>query len=165
MALHVILHEPAIPTNTGNIIRTTACVGASLHLVEPLGFHMDEPRLRRAGLDYHDLAHVEIHPDLDSALLACGIISKAPHTAEQTQLVAFSGHSSTYFHQIPYAENVALLMGTEPTGLPEEVMRDPRIDNLVRIPMRPGLRSLNLANATALALYHAWSTQGYIGGV
>lgn len=161
----MILHEPAIPTNTGNIIRTTACVGASLHLVEPLGFQMDEPRLRRAGLDYHDLAHVEIHPDLDSALIACGVKGHAPHGENSTQLIAFSGHAKAYFHQVDYHANVALLMGTEPTGLPEDVMRDPRIDQLVRIPMRPGLRSLNLANATALALYQAWAAQGYAGGV
>ncbi|WP_123305557.1 tRNA (cytidine(34)-2'-O)-methyltransferase [Bogoriella caseilytica] len=151
---HVVFYEPRIPPNTGNTIRTTACTGTSLHLVEPLGFQMTDAHLRRAGLDYHDLAHVEIHPDLDTALEAL-----------PGRVFAFTGHASTFFTEISYEPGDALLFGPEPDGLPEHVMSHPRITQRLRIPMRPGVRSLNLANSAALATYEAWRQHDYAGGV
>ena len=153
--LHVVFFEPRIPGNTGNAIRLAAATGATLHLVEPLGFVMDEPRLKRAGLDYHDLAHVVVHPDLDAAMAAL-----AP-----ARVFAFTTHTSTRFTDVAYRDGDALLFGPEPTGLPEEVLAHPRITAQLRIPMLPGRRSMNLSNAAAVATYEAWRQLGFEGGV
>ncbi|UNX56358.1 tRNA (cytidine(34)-2'-O)-methyltransferase [Georgenia sp. TF02-10] len=151
---HVVFYEPRIPPNTGNAIRMVACTGATLHLVEPLGFDLSDAHLRRAGLDYHDLARVAVHPDLDSALAAV-----APG-----RVLAFTGHASTSFADVDYLPGDALLFGPEPTGLPAEVLADPRVTARLRIPMVPGTRSLNLSNAAAVAVYEAWRQHGYAGG-
>ncbi|ACQ80533.1 tRNA/rRNA methyltransferase (SpoU) [Beutenbergia cavernae DSM 12333] len=151
---HLIFHTPRIPGNTGAAIRLAALTGATLHLVEPLGFDMSEAKLRRAGLDYHDLAHVVVHPDLDAALDAVG---------SGTRVYAFTGHAERSFEDVRYAVGDALLFGAEPTGLPPEVLADPRLTDRVRIPMLPGLRSLNLANAAAVAVYEVWRQHGYPG--
>lgn len=153
--LHVVFFEPRIPGNTGNAIRLAAATGATLHLVEPLGFVMDEPRLRRAGLDYHDLAHVVVHPTFDAAVDAL----------PDARIFAFTTHTSDRFTDIAYRDGDALLFGPEPTGLPAEVLAHPRITAQVRIPMLPGRRSLNLTNAAATAVYEAWRQQGFPGGM
>lgn len=152
--LHTIFFEPKIPGNTGNAIRMSAVTGSMLHLVEPLAFDMDDAKLRRAGLDYHDLAHVQVHPTLDDAFAAI-----------PGKIWAFTGHASTMYTDISYADGDALLYGPEPTGLPEWVMNHPRIDGLVRIHMLEGVRSLNLSNAASIGLYEAWRQLGFPGGV
>ncbi|MPV35769.1 tRNA (cytidine(34)-2'-O)-methyltransferase [Georgenia subflava] len=152
---HVVFYEPRIPPNTGNAIRMTAGVGATLHLVEPLGFDLSDANLRRAGLDYHDLANVVVQPDLDAALDAV-----APG-----RVYAFTGKGDRYVADVEYAAGDALLFGPEPTGLPDDVLADPRIEALVRIPMLPGVRSMNLSNSAAVAVYEAWRQHGYAGGV
>ena len=150
---HVVFYSPKIPPNTGNAIRMSACTGSELHLVEPLGFDLSDAKLRRAGLDYHDLAHMTVHPDLETALKVL-----------PGRVFAFTGRATTSFTDVAYAPGDALLLGTEPTGLPEDVLADPRLTALVRIPMVPGARSLNLSNAAALALYEAWRQHDFAGG-
>lgn len=151
---HVVFHEPKIPPNTGNAIRMVACSGASLHLVEPLGFELSDAHLRRAGLDYHDLARVVVHPDLDAALDRIG----------PARVFAFTGGGEVGFADIAYVPGDVLLFGTEPTGLPEDVLQDERVTRRVRIPMLPGARSMNLSNCAAIATYEAWRQHGYAGG-
>ncbi|PFG19789.1 tRNA (cytidine(34)-2'-O)-methyltransferase [Serinibacter salmoneus] len=151
---HIVFYAPCIPGNSGAAIRLAALTGAMLHLVEPLGFDMSEAKLRRAGLDYHDLAHVRVHPNLDSALEA----------TSPGRVWAFTAQAETTMARVDYAVGDVLLFGPEPTGLPEEVLTDPRITARVRIPMRPGLRSLNLANAATLAVYELWRQHDYVGG-
>lgn len=149
-----MFHEPAIPGNTGNAIRLVAGVGCELHLVEPLGFDLSEAKLRRAGLDYHDLASVTVHPSLEQAWAA----------VEGARVFAFTTQAEARYTDIEYREGDVLLFGTEPTGLPEEVLADPRITARVRIPMIPGRRSMNLSNAAAVAVYEAWRQVGFAGG-
>lgn len=150
--LHVLFHEPRIAGNTGNAIRMVSGTGAVLHLVEPLGFELDEPRLRRAGLDYHDLAQVVVHPDLDHAL------------AGLTRVFAFTTGADRWYTDVDWQDGDALLFGAEPTGLPPQVQADPRVTDRVRIPMLPGRRSMNLSNAAAVATYEAWRRIGFPGG-
>ncbi|MGY5764580.1 tRNA (cytidine(34)-2'-O)-methyltransferase [Brachybacterium sp. DNPG3] len=151
--VHVFFHEPVIAGNTGNAIRLAAVSGARLHLIEPLGFDFEDAKLRRAGLDYHDLADLSIHPDIDAAFAA----------VPESRVFAFTARSETTFDRIAYREDDVLLFGTEPTGLPEAVMAHPRITQRVRIPMLPARRSLNLANAASIAVYEAWRQQGFSG--
>lgn len=151
--VHVFLHEPAIAGNTGNAIRLAAVTGARLHLVEPFGFDLEDAKLRRAGLDYHDLADVSIHPDLDEGLAA----------VPSARVFAFTAHTDVRFDQVEYTREDVLLFGTEPTGLPAHVLEHPRVTSLVRIPMLPARRSLNLANSVAIAVYEAWRQLGYDG--
>jgi len=150
---HVVFFEPRIPPNTGNAIRLVAATGAHLHLVEPLGFDLDDAKLRRAGLDYHDLADVSVHADLDSTWKAI----------EPTRVFAFATTASTRHSDIAYQAGDVLLFGSEPDGLPDEVLTDPVVTECVRIPMRPGRRSLNLSNSAAVAAYEAWRQHGYPG--
>jgi tRNA (cytidine/uridine-2'-O-)-methyltransferase len=152
---HIVLHEPKIPPNTGNVIRTSAVTGAHLHLVEPLGFSMDDTKLKRAGLDYHDLAHVTVQPNLDAAFAA----------VPGARVYAFTTHATTRHSDIEYRPGDVLLFGTEPTGLPADVLADPRITTTVRIPMLAGRRSLNLSASVAIAVYEAWRQHGYEGAV
>ncbi|HVU91205.1 MAG TPA: tRNA (cytidine(34)-2'-O)-methyltransferase [Jatrophihabitans sp.] len=142
----VVFVEPRIPPNTGNAIRLVAATGAHLHLVEPLGFTMSDAQLRRAGLDYHDLAKVSVHPDLD-ALWAAVLPAR---------VFAFTASATTSYADIAYRRGDVLLFGPEPTGLDETVLRHPNVTERVRIPMLPGRRSLNLSNAAAVASYEAW---------
>ncbi|HEX9877710.1 MAG TPA: tRNA (cytidine(34)-2'-O)-methyltransferase [Gammaproteobacteria bacterium] len=150
----LILYEPEIPPNTGNIIRLCANVGASLHLVRPLGFTMDEPRLRRAGLDYRELASVSQHEDLVSCLERIGAL----------RVFALSTKGDRFLHEERFAAGDAFLMGPETRGLPSEVLESMPRSAILRLPMRPGNRSLNLANAAAVVLYEAWRQQGFEGG-
>ena len=147
--------EPRIPPNTGNAIRMVAGTGATLHLVEPLGFDLSEPQLKRAGLDYHDLASVVVHPDLDTAL--------AGEALSSARVFAFTAHASRWFTDVTFRPGDALLFGPEPTGLSEEVLAHPRVTDRVRIPMVPGRRSLNLSNSAAVVTYEAWRQQGFPG--
>lgn len=150
---HVVFFEPRIPGNTGNAIRLAAVTGARLHLVEPLGFDLDEPKLRRAGLDYHDLASVEVHADLDVAL---GTLPG--------RVFAFTTRAMTSFTDVTYRPDDVLLFGPEPTGLPDDVLAHERITDQLKIPMLPGRRSLNLTNAASIAVYEAWRQTGFAGG-
>ena len=151
--LHVVFFEPRIAGNTGNAIRMVSGTGAVLHLVEPLGFDLEEAKLRRAGLDYHDLAQVVVHPTLDDALAGVG------------RVFAFTTQATHRYTDIEWADDDALLFGPEPTGLPASVREHPRVTDQVRIPMLPGRRSMNLSNAAAVATYEAWRRLGFPGGV
>lgn len=153
--LHILFHEPRIAGNTGSAIRLAAGTGATLHLIEPLGFELDEPRVRRAGLDYHELADVQIHPDLDAALAAL----------PDARVWAFTTQATSSFADVSYADGDALLFGPEPTGLAPEVLANPRFTGQLRIPMLPGRRSMNLSNAAAVATYEAWRQLGFPGSV
>lgn len=147
--------EPRIPNNTGNAIRLVAGTGATLHLVEPLGFDMSDAKLKRAGLDYHDLASVETHPDLDAALDSPALAS--------SRVFAFTAHATTWFTEVEFDPSDVLLFGPEPTGLTEDVLSHPRVTRRLRIPMVAGRRSLNLANSAAVVAYEAWRQQGFPG--
>ena len=147
--------EPKIPGNTGSAIRLSAITGTTLHLVEPLAFDLSDAKLRRAGLDYRDMAHVVVHPNLADLLDFLPL----------ARVFAFTSHSTTRFDSVRYRPGDLLLFGPEPTGLPPEVLAHPRVTERVRIPMRPGLRSLNLTVSAAIAVYEAWGQAGYAGGV
>jgi tRNA (cytidine/uridine-2'-O-)-methyltransferase len=145
--------SPRIAPNTGNAIRMVAATGAELHLVEPLGFDLSEPKLRRAGLDYHDLASVSVHTCLDAAWQAL-----APQ-----RVFAFTAHATTVFTDVSYQPGDVLMFGPEPTGLDATTLADAHVTERVRIPMLAGRRSLNLSNAAAVAVYEAWRQQGFAG--
>jgi len=149
----ILLLTPEIPGNTGNAIRLAAITGAELHLVEPLGFGFEDAHLRRAGLDYHDLAVVTVHPDLETALAAL-----AP-----ARVLAFTAHGRVRHDRVRYRSGDVLLFGRESTGLPAEVLEDPRIAATVTLPMQPARRSLNLANAVSIAVYEAWRQHDFAG--
>ena len=153
VVFHVVLHEPQIPPNTGNVIRTSAVTGAHLHLVEPLGFSMDDTKLKRAGLDYHDLAHVSVQPTIDS------VWSATPGA----RVFAFTTQATNRHTDINYRPGDVLLFGTEPDGLPTTVLDHPRITAQARIPMLAGRRSLNLSASVAIALYEAWRQLDFDG--
>ena len=150
-----MFHSPRIAPNTGNAIRMVAGTGCELHLVEPLGFDLSEPKLRRAGLDYHDLASVTVHADLDAAWRA----------VMPARVFAFTAHADASFGDVDYRPGDVLLFGPEPTGLDEQTLADPHVTMRVRIPMLAGRRSLNLSNAAAVAVYEAWRQQGFTGAV
>lgn len=153
MSIDIVFHTPEIPGNTGNAIRLAAVTGAHLHLVEPLGFDLTDAKLRRAGLDYHDLAHVTVHPDLDHLWEVLG----------DRRVIAFTTHTSDSFAEVAYEDGDVLLFGQESTGLPDAVVDDDHVNLRVRIPMLPGRRSLNLANSASIAIYEAWRQRGYAG--
>lgn len=150
----LVFYEPRIPQNTGNAIRLSAVTGAHLHLVEPLGFDLSDAKLRRAGLDYHDLAHVTVHPNLDACLEAIGPTAR---------VFAFTAHGQRSFTDIAYEPDDVLLFGPEPGGLPDAVLEHPRVTEQIRIPMLPARRSLNLSNSAAIAVYEAWRQHGFGG--
>jgi tRNA (cytidine/uridine-2'-O-)-methyltransferase len=151
---HVMFFAPRIPSNTGNAIRLSAVTGCTLHLVEPLGFDLSDAKLRRSGLDYHDLATMRLHHSFDEAVAAV-----APG-----RILAFTTQATACFADVAYRPDDVLLFGPEPDGLPEWVKAHPAIDREVRIPMLPARRSLNLANSAAIAIYEAWRQHGYAGG-
>jgi tRNA (cytidine/uridine-2'-O-)-methyltransferase len=150
---HVVLFQPEIPPNTGNAIRLCANTGASLHLVRPLGFEVDDARLRRAGLDYHEYATLAVHDDLEACIAAIG----------PTRWWVVETGEATRFDRVAYRPGDAFLFGRETTGLPAQVLA--RFDPSARValPMRPGQRSLNLSNAVAVAVFEAWRQCGYEG--
>lgn len=149
--LNVAFFEPQIPPNTGNAIRLAACTPVHLHLIEPLGFSLENAQLRRAGLDYHDLAKVIVHRALDAFLDAL----------PNRRVFAFTGQGDVLFSDISFEPGDILLFGREADGLPTEVLRHPRITERLRLPMLPGRRSLNLSNTAAIAVYEAWRQWGY----
>ncbi|MDD7385020.1 MAG: tRNA (cytidine(34)-2'-O)-methyltransferase [Actinomycetaceae bacterium] len=151
---HLVYYTPEIPGNTGAAIRLCACTGAILHLIEPLGFDFSDTHLKRAGLDYHDLADVQIHHTFDDFL--------ATLTAEQ-RIFAFTGHTTHNFADVHYRDSDVLLFGPEQEGLPVSIIHHDRVTLPVRIPMREHLRSLNLTNSASIALYEAWRQVGYEG--
>ena len=151
---HVALYEPEIPPNTGNIIRLCANTDARLHLIHPLGFQIDDRRLRRAGLDYHDWATVQLHADL-AAFLA---------EIHPARLFAFTTKGQRGYHTVTYQPDDVLLFGPEPRGLPQDVLDAVAPELQLRLPMRPGNRSLNLSNAVAVVAFEAWRQLGFAGG-
>jgi tRNA (cytidine/uridine-2'-O-)-methyltransferase len=153
---HLVFFAPRIPTNTGNAIRLAAVTGVTLHLVEPLGFELTDSKLRRSGLDYHDLAEMRVHPDFDALLAILG---------PDRRVFAFTTHATARFTEVSWQAGDVMLFGPEPDGLPAWVKDHPRVTGQVRIPMRPARRSLNLANSAAIAVYEGWRQQGFAGGV
>lgn len=151
--LHVILFRPEIPPNTGNVIRLCANTGARLHLIRPLGFELDDARLRRAGLDYHEYAQLAVHDDLASCLEGIG----------QPRVFAFSTRGRVAHVDARFAEGDALLFGCETAGLPADVLEAVPETQRLRLPMRPDSRSLNLSNTVAVAVYEAWRQLGFSG--
>lgn len=151
--LHIALYEPEIPPNTGNIIRLCANTGFQLHLIEPLGFQIDDKRLRRAGLDYQEFANLKVHRDFDSFLAA-----QSP-----ARLFAFTTKGVTGYHEIRYQPGDCLLFGPETRDLPPALRDSLPEGQRVRVPMRPDSRSLNLSNTVALVAYEAWRQLGFEG--
>ena len=150
---HVVLYHPEIPPNTGNAMRLSANTGATLHLIEPLGFEMDDARLRRAGMDYRDKATVHVHANLDAWF----------DSVRPARIFALAKSGTRRFDIVEFRPGDALLFGPESVGLPPEVLADPRLDAVLSIPMRPGVRSLNLSNSVAVVVFEAWRQNGYEG--
>ncbi|MET0476221.1 MAG: tRNA (cytidine(34)-2'-O)-methyltransferase [Mycobacterium sp.] len=151
----LLFFSPRIAPNTGNAIRMVAATGCELHLVEPLGFDLSEPKLRRAGLDYHDLASVTVHRDLQAAW----------EVVTPARVFAFTAHAESFYGDIAYEPGDVLMFGPEPTGLDAQTLGDPHVTTQVRIPMLAGRRSLNLSNAAAIAVYEAWRQHGFRGAI
>jgi tRNA (cytidine/uridine-2'-O-)-methyltransferase len=149
----ILFHTPEIPGNTGNAIRLAAITGAELHLVEPLGFDFSDAKLRRAGLDYHDLAVVTVHKDIEAAWAAL----------KPERVFAYTSDGETSYTDISYREGDVLMFGPESVGLPDWLKQDPHVTARVRLPMKPSLRSLNLANAASIAVFEAWRQNGFAG--
>lgn len=151
----IILYEPEIPPNTGNVMRLTANLGARLHLIEPLGFSLDDRLLRRAGLDYREWADVRVHESLTACL----------DTLARPRLLAVSTRGRVPYVELDFQPGDAFLFGPETRGLPKRVLESVPGEHRLHIPMRPGNRSLNLSNAVAVVLYEAWRQQGFAGAV
>jgi len=154
LSLDVLLYQPEIPPNTGNVIRLCANTGARLHLIRPLGFDLDDRQLRRAGLDYHEYANLQVHDSLDAALA----------TITPRRLFALSTRGTIRFDQPRYQPGDAFLFGPETRGLPQEVLDALPAGHRLRLPMRPDNRSLNLSNTVAVMVFEAWRQQGFPGG-
>ncbi|MES2606358.1 MAG: tRNA (cytidine(34)-2'-O)-methyltransferase [Pseudomonadota bacterium] len=151
--ISIVLHQPEIPPNTGNIIRLTSNIGCQLHLIEPLGFSLDEKRLRRAGLDYHEFSTVLVHPTWEAFKERC----------QPTRVIAFSTKGQKHHTDHAFAAGDFLLFGSETQGLPEKLRTSSDISTVLRLPMVAVSRSLNLSNSVAVAAYEAWRQLGYPG--
>jgi tRNA (cytidine/uridine-2'-O-)-methyltransferase len=149
--IDIVLVQPEIPPNTGNVIRLAANTGARLHLVRPLGFSLDDKQLKRAGLDYHEYATVRVH----------GSWAEFGKAMAGRRMYAFTSAGMKVYTEIRYAPDDVLVFGTEATGLPAEVVNEFAPDMRLRLPMRPGNRSLNLSNAVAVAVFEAWRQLGF----
>ncbi|HLS85156.1 MAG TPA: tRNA (cytidine(34)-2'-O)-methyltransferase [Burkholderiales bacterium] len=149
----IVLVHPEIPPNTGNVIRLAANAGCRLHLVEPLGYTLEDKQLRRAGLDYHDLAQVRVHPDWAQCLAALG----------DRRLLALTTRAARSAFEVRFQAGDALVFGAETTGLPAEILDSVPDAQRLRLPLRPGNRSLNLSNAVAVTVYEAWRQLGFAG--
>ncbi|VAX05638.1 tRNA (cytidine(34)-2'-O)-methyltransferase [hydrothermal vent metagenome] len=152
---HIILFEPEIPPNTGNIIRLCANSGSTLHLVHPLGFALDDKRLRRAGLDYREWVGVQEHDNLEACKLAI----------QPGRIFSCTTRATQHFSDVTYKPGDALLFGPETRGLPQSLLDESPPEQLIRIPMLPESRSMNLSNAVSVILYEAWRQQGFVGGI
>ena len=152
----VVLVHPEIPPNTGNVIRLCANTGARLHLVEPLGFELDDAKLRRAGLDYREWADVRVHPGWDALLAA--------ERPDPRRLFALTTHGTRGPTEVAFREGDWFVFGSESTGLPAAVRESFAPERRLRLPMRPGNRSLNLSNAVAVLVFEAWRQLGFEGG-
>ena len=153
--INVVLYQPEIPPNTGNVIRLCANSGARLHLIRPLGFELDHAKLRRAGLDYHEFTAVDVHDTLDAFSAS----------VQPRRLFALSTRGQTLYTDARFAENDAVLFGPETRGLPQSVLDALPAGQRLRLPMRPHNRSLNLSNAVAVVVYEAWRQRGFAGSV
>ncbi len=151
---HVLLYQPEIPPNTGNIIRLCANCGSTLHLIEPLGFTLDDTKLRRAGLDYHEFARLQVHADLDGCLQALA----------HPRVFACSTRGGSRYSDGKFAPGDAFLFGPETRGLPLEVLNALPAPQRLRVPMLPNSRSLNLSNTVAVVVYEAWRQLNFSGG-
>lgn len=151
---HVVLYQPEIPPNTGNIIRLCANTGSSLHLIHPLGFDLDDKRLRRAGLDYREYAELRQHADFSAFLSA----------VNPARWFALSTRGRQRHDQVAYVDGDAFVFGPETRGLPQAMLDSLPAERVLRLPMRAGQRSLNLSNSAAVLLYEAWRQQDFIGG-
>lgn len=151
---HVVLYQPEIPPNTGNIIRLCANTGSRLHLIHPLGFALDDSKLKRAGLDYHEWAELREHVNLDAFLAS----------VQPPRLFALSTHGTQRYDQVQFAADDALLFGPETRGLPAEFLASLQPEQVLRLPMRPNVRSLNLSNSVAVVVYEAWRQLEFAGG-
>lgn len=151
--LHVVLHQPEIPPNTGNVIRLCANTGARLHLVRPLGFEIDDARLRRAGLDYHEYASLTVHDDFERFLA----------NVSPTRVFALSTRGTTRPTDVAFGDDDAIVFGSETRGLPQSMLDALPREQCLRLPMRPNNRSLNLSNAVAVVVFEAWRQRGFDG--
>jgi tRNA (cytidine/uridine-2'-O-)-methyltransferase len=151
--LDIVLYQPEIPPNTGNIIRLCANTGFGLHLIRPLGFELDDKRARRAGLDYHEMARVEVHAHLQEYL----------DSRKPPRMFALTTKGSRFYHEVLFEPGDALLFGPETRGLPPEVLDTVSPDHRLRIPMRPESRSMNLSNAVAVLVYESWRQLNFSG--
>ncbi len=151
---HIVLYQPEIPPNTGNIMRLCANAGTRLHLIEPLGFRLEDRELRRAGLDYREWADVRVHSDLETFL----------RQINPERLLAFSTRARRIYAEMAYGENDALLFGPETRGLPQSLLESLPEEQRLRLPLVPGNRSLNLSNAVAVVVFEAWRQRGFEGG-
>ncbi len=149
----VVLYQPEIPPNTGNVIRLCANTGARLHLIKPLGFELEDKKLRRAGLDYREWADVRLHDDLDAYVAA----------AQPKRLLAFTTKAQHFYMDVRFEAGDALLFGPESRGLPAELLAALPPDQRLRLPMLASSRSLNLSNSVAIAVYEAWRQLGFAG--
>jgi tRNA (cytidine/uridine-2'-O-)-methyltransferase len=153
---HVVLVEPEIPPNTGNIIRLCANTGAQLHLIEPLGFPLDDARMRRAGLDYHEYAAMKVHASWDAWL--------ASEQPDPARMFALTTHGATPFASVTFQPGDVFVFGSETRGLAPQRRDSFPASQRIRLPMRPGNRSVNLSNTVAVVVYEAWRQNGYAGG-
>ena len=151
---HVVLYQPEIPPNTGNIIRLCANTGSRLHLIRPLGFELEDSKLKRAGLDYHEWAEVRDYPDLDAFI----------REIRPARLFALSTRGTQRYDQMSFTAGDAFLFGPETRGLPAELLASLPPERILRLPMRPDVRSLNLSNSVAVVVYEAWRQAGFAGG-
>ncbi|MBU6459334.1 MAG: tRNA (uridine(34)/cytosine(34)/5-carboxymethylaminomethyluridine(34)-2'-O)-methyltransferase TrmL [Proteobacteria bacterium] len=151
---NVILFEPEIPPNTGNIIRLCANCGANLHLVQPLGFKLDDNKLKRAGLDYHEFTAIHVHQNWETTLAAF----------QEERLFAFSTRAKLNYTDVLFKPNDTFVFGPESRGLPLSILDSFETGSKLRLPMLPHSRSLNLSNTVAIVLYEAWRQQGFLGG-
>ena len=154
---HIVLVSPEIPPNTGNVIRLAANTGAALHLVKPLGFALEDAKLKRAGLDYHEWARMQVHDTLDAALRATG--------AAESRCFAMTTRGSRSFAGVPLQAGDVFVFGRETAGLSEDELKHFGPGQRLRLPMRPNQRSLNMSNAVAVTVFEAWRQAGYEGGV
>ena len=151
---HIALYEPEIPPNTGNIMRLCANSGCQLHLIEPLGFSLEEKQLRRAALDYRDLASVTVHESIHHAI----------ENSQASRIIAVTTKGELSYQELSYQPSDLLILGPETRGLPDHILNSDLIDYRVRIPMIEGSRSMNLSNAAAVIIYEAWRQHNFVNG-